>query len=240
MLPVWIGAVVHLISRIATIAPVPAAVTSRIWRVVLHPQVLLLWLWGWALFVYSFNAHKEFRFILPVLPIGFMYCGYGLAQLETAYALTMPPAPPLSTASGGSDHIGSKQSFYTPRVVEHSTFRERTPIPSDATHTGTSTTTLNADNDDVAAAPARRRRCQSIPSIERVVWFLVLSNVALFTYFGRWHQAGPISAMNFLHSHITARSFTPAVRLVSIPLKVLMLLPYVCIFFRRDVFPVCF
>ncbi|POM65490.1 Putative GPI mannosyltransferase, partial [Phytophthora palmivora] len=36
----------------------------------------------WALFVYSNAAHKEFRFVLPLLPPAFVYAGYCLRNLE--------------------------------------------------------------------------------------------------------------------------------------------------------------
>ncbi|KAL4096336.1 hypothetical protein PRIC1_009696 [Phytophthora ramorum] len=36
----------------------------------------------WALFVYSNTAHKEFRFVLPLLPPAFVYAGYCLRNLE--------------------------------------------------------------------------------------------------------------------------------------------------------------
>ncbi|XP_035381667.1 GPI mannosyltransferase 3 isoform X1 [Electrophorus electricus] len=36
----------------------------------------------WTLLVYSFLAHKEFRFIYPVLPFCMIFCGMSLAQLR--------------------------------------------------------------------------------------------------------------------------------------------------------------
>eukprot|EP00644_Phytophthora_capsici_P005963 jgi/Phyca11/525233/estExt2_fgenesh1_pm.C_PHYCAscaffold_20199 len=36
----------------------------------------------WAIFVYSNAAHKEFRFVLPLLPPAFVYAGYCLRNLE--------------------------------------------------------------------------------------------------------------------------------------------------------------
>jgi len=33
---------------------------------------------GWLVFVLSFIAHKEFRFLFPVLPLAIVYCGVGL------------------------------------------------------------------------------------------------------------------------------------------------------------------
>lgn len=44
----------------------------------LLPLVLVVFLCG----TYSLFAHKEFRFIFPILPLCMMYCGHGLAHLQ--------------------------------------------------------------------------------------------------------------------------------------------------------------
>ncbi|CAL1376987.1 unnamed protein product [Linum trigynum] len=44
---------------------------------------------AWVLTLYSVLGHKEFRFVLPVLPIGLMFSGYSLAVMAK-------PAPPNS------------------------------------------------------------------------------------------------------------------------------------------------
>jgi phosphatidylinositol glycan class B len=46
---------------------------SREWR--------LAGLIVWVLAVYSILGHKEFRFVLPVLPLMFMFSGYNLAAM---------------------------------------------------------------------------------------------------------------------------------------------------------------
>lgn len=38
---------------------------------------------GWVIGIYSILGHKEFRFVLPVLPIALMFSGYSLASLRT-------------------------------------------------------------------------------------------------------------------------------------------------------------
>lgn len=38
----------------------------------------------WVLTVYSLLGHKEFRFVLPVLPIALIFSGYALAQIEAS------------------------------------------------------------------------------------------------------------------------------------------------------------
>ncbi|KAL2930395.1 GPI mannosyltransferase 3, partial [Bienertia sinuspersici] len=38
---------------------------------------------GWVIGIYSMLDHKEFRFVLPVLPVALMFSGYSLAALDT-------------------------------------------------------------------------------------------------------------------------------------------------------------
>ncbi|KAI5067112.1 hypothetical protein GOP47_0017640 [Adiantum capillus-veneris] len=45
-------------------------------------QWQLAGLMGWVLSLYSCLGHKEFRFVLPVLPIGLMFAGYALARMQ--------------------------------------------------------------------------------------------------------------------------------------------------------------
>ena len=42
-----------------------------------------------TMLVFSFGGHKEFRFILPLLPIAFVQCGYGLFHLNKRISKTM-------------------------------------------------------------------------------------------------------------------------------------------------------
>lgn len=47
---------------------------SKSWRLLILIVVVLL--------AYSTNPHKEFRFILPALPLTFVYCGYALQWVQ--------------------------------------------------------------------------------------------------------------------------------------------------------------
>ncbi|KAI3423779.1 uncharacterized protein J3R85_010785 [Psidium guajava] len=53
-------------------------IMSRNWR--------LSGLIAWVLVLYSVLGHKEFRFVLPVLPIALMFSGYSLAAISTRYS----------------------------------------------------------------------------------------------------------------------------------------------------------
>ncbi|GAB4845153.1 Mannosyltransferase aptg1 [Ancistrocladus abbreviatus] len=51
---------------------------------------------GWVLGIYSLLGHKEFRFVLPVLPIALMFAGYCLSALGTSVL-------PTNKMKGGSN-----------------------------------------------------------------------------------------------------------------------------------------
>lgn len=53
-------------------------IQSKHWKL----SGLILWVLG----VYSVLGHKEFRFVLPVLPIALVYSGYSLAMLSQQYS----------------------------------------------------------------------------------------------------------------------------------------------------------
>jgi phosphatidylinositol glycan class B len=47
------------------------------------PKKFLLAAAGWYIFVFSFISHKEFRFLLPILPVMLIYAGYFMDMLNT-------------------------------------------------------------------------------------------------------------------------------------------------------------
>mmetsp|Transcript_43448 Transcript_43448/g.82910 ORF Transcript_43448/g.82910 Transcript_43448/m.82910 type:complete len:586 (-) Transcript_43448:188-1945(-) len=56
-----------------------------IWQANSHGQRLFAWLAAWFVAVHSFIPHKEFRFLLPVLPLLLMYAGRALATVQPAW-----------------------------------------------------------------------------------------------------------------------------------------------------------
>ncbi|XP_042989501.1 mannosyltransferase APTG1 [Carya illinoinensis] len=57
----------------------PFSVAGIVWS----KQWKLSGLIAWVLGIYSLLGHKEFRFVLPVLPIALMFSGYALAKTKT-------------------------------------------------------------------------------------------------------------------------------------------------------------
>ena len=48
-------------------------------------KILPLFCCLWTVMIFSFNPHKEYRFILPILPILLIYCGLGLFYIFNKY-----------------------------------------------------------------------------------------------------------------------------------------------------------
>ncbi|KAJ6673470.1 GLYCOSYLTRANSFERASE [Salix viminalis] len=55
---------------------IAGSIKSKCWK--------LSGLIAWVLIVYSVQGHKEFRFVLPMLPIALMFSGYSLSVMEKA------------------------------------------------------------------------------------------------------------------------------------------------------------
>eukprot|EP00249_Psilotum_nudum_P016928 c26060_g1_i1 orf=533-1732(+) len=73
---------------------------------------------GWVLSVYSFLGHKEFRFVLPALPLAMMFAGYSLAVLEEP-CKNEPLVSSLSIRQVGPFSIlhGSKKQIWHTIIV---------------------------------------------------------------------------------------------------------------------------
>ncbi|KAF8083239.1 hypothetical protein N665_0787s0021 [Sinapis alba] len=46
----------------------------------------------WVLTIYSLLGHKEFRFVLPVLPVALIFSGYALAQMDASDSSSLSPS----------------------------------------------------------------------------------------------------------------------------------------------------
>ncbi|CAN1139484.1 Mannosyltransferase APTG1 [Linum perenne] len=60
---------------------------------------------AWVLTLYSILGHKEFRFVLPVLPIALMFSGYSLAVMAKS-------APSNGKRKGSSNNKCRKQVVF--------------------------------------------------------------------------------------------------------------------------------
>lgn len=77
---------------------------------------------GWVLSLYSFLGHKEFRFVLPILPLGLMFAGYALACMQQSGENQPSKSAKLAKSvenkmvAVNTEH-GKKQFWYLATVV---------------------------------------------------------------------------------------------------------------------------
>lgn len=60
---------------------------------------------AWVLSLYSILGHKEFRFVLPVLPLAMMFAGYGLATMEPSCANQMSKSRTLQSDTSAKTSV---------------------------------------------------------------------------------------------------------------------------------------
>lgn len=74
----------YIIAAVPTLAH--AYMPLVIGGVIYAPKKYLLAAMGWYIFVFSFISHKEFRFLLPILPVMLIYAGYFMDMLNARRA----------------------------------------------------------------------------------------------------------------------------------------------------------
>jgi phosphatidylinositol glycan class B len=131
---------------------------------------VLLWVALWVVAVYSTQPHKEFRFVLLTLPLFAVYAGRGLAFLDASSSSSSNPA---ATASEGRRR--RKPS------------RSRSPSPSKGGG--------KKPKGELSALPETLIRARASVPHQLLLAAMVLLNAPLAYYFGRLHQAGPVSAI---------------------------------------------
>ncbi|KAI5414849.1 hypothetical protein KIW84_040350 [Lathyrus oleraceus] len=75
---------------------------------------------AWVLGFYSILGHKEFRFVLPVLPIALIFSGYSLAMIED---------PSVSSPPHKEKEFSKKHNKYPPKMTAAILFLLATNIP---------------------------------------------------------------------------------------------------------------
>ena len=128
-------------------------------------NAVLLWVVLWVVAVYSTQPHKEFRFVLLTLPLFAVYAGRGLAFLDASSS-----ASAVAAASEGKRRRKPNRS--------------RSPSPS-----------KGGGKKSGGTLPGALGRARATVPHWLLLAAMVLLNAPLAYYFGRWHQAGPVSAI---------------------------------------------
>ena len=156
-------------------------------------ELVLAWLAMWVVVIYSTQPHKEFRFILCTLPMFAVYAGRGIAVLQN-HQIFCRNQQVICT---GTVPIAREAAMHGYAAVQQKPavrIRKRV-LPSRASRSCTPSRSRSHSPQRVRKQGAsqltqhRQRKTRA--------WcccaLLVLLNGPLAYYFGRWHQAAPIS-----------------------------------------------
>lgn len=140
--------------------------------------LLLLATLAWSMATFSCNAHKEFRFILPVTPVAFLLVGRWMAGLERGTTdASLPPSP--TGASAIQSEQGAEPESETTPAADGMRLRRKgadRSLPPTAA---------------AAAALAAASSQSSRRPLRLVVAFLLVTNVLMGGYLTFVHQSGP-------------------------------------------------
>ncbi|XP_067929021.1 GPI mannosyltransferase 3-like [Watersipora subatra] len=141
----------------------------------------------WTVFSYSLLAHKEFRFVLPMVPMAMHVCGYYITVLHQQ----------SSQRSNDSDPVNEEA------VRSHLKKLNSKKTDNDSGLTVSELSDSVSESDIVANV----RRRLSKPRLHRP-WFspktmlllLVAGNLPMMLYFSVLHQRGSLDVVKFLHA----------------------------------------
>ncbi len=128
----------------------------------------------WILVVYSFMAHKEFRFIYPILPIIMVYSGVAIHSLGTA----------------------SVEELELEDEERRRMEKEETKPSSESAITKTAAAAASAAS---AVSSSRKRRKRLV---YYCLAFLSLTNAVVGYYLGMFHQRGVMDVMYWLRRQV--------------------------------------
>lgn len=130
---------------------------------------LLLWIIGFVVAVYSALGHKEFRFILPILPLLFIIAGYGATYL--LFLLDSAHQASSEERTGKQEtQRGSKQDLTTWKNVCRRRKQNRHKTASS----------------------------RSLTWSRRIIVATIVLNIPMAVYFCSYHQRGVMDLMTYL------------------------------------------
>ncbi len=166
-------------------------------------ELVLAWIAAWVVVLYSTQPHKEFRFVLCTLPMFTVYAGKAMSVLEN---YEMSGSNQQITLSGTALDVSETASQRQPSTGT----KANLPNRSHATRRRLDSRSTSASEPrrmsrSPSHSPHRQRHHadrgkQRERRKMRARWlyaWLVLLNGPLAYYFGRWHQAAPISLVGF-------------------------------------------
>jgi hypothetical protein len=181
-------------SQQADAAVSPAAQSRR-------SMTLLLALQFWTLLIFSFNAHKEPRFILPVVPaVSFLLVGQWMASLQQHDERPQQQdkerlVAQESSASGSSIVAPERDASSNTELRKRHHGAASGPAPVVAASAAASSSD--------AAAPSSSSSFVHSP-LARIVFVILLVNALMAGYFCTTHQSGPARVFDVLQREVDA------------------------------------
>ncbi|KAK6179580.1 hypothetical protein SNE40_011906 [Patella caerulea] len=164
------------------------------------PLLLIIW----NIFIYSFLPHKEFRFLLPILPLSMHYCGvYFQSLCQKPFIRRQKKKKKTkedndkngdnnescSSGIGGSD-ISESQSESSVLSSETSSCHDIS-----STHQTESKTKIQQ----------KQKLKSNLTKAKVFVIILIITNIPAALYFSLIHQRGTIVVMKFLYDESTEK-----------------------------------
>ncbi|KAJ1678411.1 glycosylphosphatidylinositol anchor biosynthesis, partial [Spiromyces aspiralis] len=139
--------------------------------------------------IYSLPGHKEYRFLFPILPLGYLYAAKGLLS-------HVGPLPTPACLSGvlGDDHPdGTSKKDDDARPF---------PMPPEAAGRLMGGNASKARDSGGGSSSSRRSIPKALPRPQlawrRVLAFLIAANLPVALYLALLHQSGVVKVMSYL------------------------------------------
>ncbi len=159
-------------------------------------ELSLAWIATWVVAIYSTQPHKEFRFVLCTLPMFAVYAGKAMAIIENDEINGSNQQLSLSgTVLAVSEKASVADAKASVQNRSRATRRRMETGQTDANepkHTTRSPSHSPHRQQGRAAARGKQQQRRQMRARWLYAW-LVLLNGPLAYYFGRWHQAAPVS-----------------------------------------------
>ncbi|KAH3697157.1 GPI mannosyltransferase 3-like [Dreissena polymorpha] len=153
----------------------------------------------WTIFIYSCLAHKEFRFLMPILPLSFHYCGLFFQNYCKKPKLKKQLIKKDVQNTLCSD---KKENVLISNPTKNSTISSEEPEDNKDNTSGVNEKTLQQKDVSDMAEASRKQNAVHKAHLFRaklLVIFLLLINIPATMYFSLIHQRGTIYVMKFLH-----------------------------------------
>jgi len=168
--------------------------------------------------VYSTNGHKEFRFLFPLYPVLFMFCGVAMHSIAKPFftlptdeqrgnAQTGPAAAASSPQTGIQAHESTQAEATAPRARRSLADEGSEQSNGAADHTAPAPPAGSKGAEEPKEIPTPAAFYTLLYSGTLVV--LVLGNVAAAVYLGLVHQGGVVAAVDFIAAEAAAFRATP-------------------------------